>query len=54
MRTVEDLCEISVAWNLLKNIENLQNCLLQRYHDEFLEIKKKEELFRDLEENLPF
>jgi len=54
MRTIEDLCEISVAWNLLKEIENLQHCLLQRYHEEFLEMKKKEELYRSFEDNLPF
>ena len=54
MRTIEDLCEINIAWNLLKEIENLQHSLLQRYHDDFLEIKQKEEHFRSLEDNLPF
>ena len=54
MRTIEDLCEINIAWNLLKEIENLQHSLLQRYHEEFLKMEKKEELFRSFEDNLPF
>lgn len=54
MRTIEDQCEISVVWNIFKEIENLQHRLLQRYHEEFLEMKQKEDHYRNFEDNLPF
>jgi len=54
MRTIEELCETRVAWNILKEIEYLQHCLLQKYHDEFLKMEQKENLYRHIEDNLPF
>jgi hypothetical protein len=54
MRTIEDCIDAECAWNLLKEIERLQHLLLQRYHDEFIEIKQKEECNFQSGEDLPF
>ena len=46
--------EIEWAWKIFKQTETLQKILIQRYHCEFIEQKKKEELLDQMEEYLPF
>lgn len=54
MFTIEDQIDAKCAWKILKEIETLQHLLLQRYHYEFIEMLKWEEIDIECNENLPF
>lgn len=49
----EDFIDAECAWEILNEIEKLQNLLLQRYHYELMEINQKME-HAENSENLPF